>query len=48
MADTYYDIIISGGGHAGCAAAMAAARMGAKTGLFTLNQKMIAQMSGNA
>ncbi len=47
MAETYYDVIIIGGGHAGCEAAMAAARMGAKTGLFTLNQKMIAQMSCN-
>ncbi len=47
MSETYYDVIVIGGGHAGCEAAMAAARMGAKTGLFTLNQKMIAQMSCN-
>ena len=47
MAETYYGVIVIGGGHAGCEAAMAAARMGAKTGLFTLNQKMIAQMSCN-
>ena len=47
MAETYYDVIVIGGGHAGCEAAMAASRMGAKTGLFTLNQKMIAQMSCN-
>lgn len=47
MAETYYDVIVIGGGHAGCEAAVAAARMGVKTGLFTLNQKMIAQMSCN-
>ena len=40
-------MVIIGGGHAGCEAAMAAARMGAKTGLFTINRRMVAQMSCN-
>jgi len=42
-----YDVIVIGGGHAGCEAAMAAARLGARTGLFTLNRNMVAQMSCN-
>lgn len=47
MAKLHYDVIVIGGGHAGCEAALAAARMGASTGLFTLNLNMIAQMSCN-
>ena len=47
MFDRHYDVIVIGGGHAGCEAAVAAARMGAKTALFTLNLDMIAQMSCN-
>ncbi|MBI4446030.1 MAG: tRNA uridine-5-carboxymethylaminomethyl(34) synthesis enzyme MnmG [Acidobacteria bacterium] len=43
----HYDVIVIGGGHAGCEAAAAAARLGAKTALFTLNIGMIAQMSCN-
>ncbi|HET9837161.1 MAG TPA: tRNA uridine-5-carboxymethylaminomethyl(34) synthesis enzyme MnmG [Candidatus Angelobacter sp.] len=42
-----YDIVVVGAGHAGCEAAMAAARMGLKTALFTLNVDLIAQMSCN-
>jgi tRNA uridine 5-carboxymethylaminomethyl modification enzyme len=38
---------VVGAGHAGCEAAMAAARMGLKTALFTLNVDLIAQMSCN-
>src|SRR5579862_7647553 len=42
-----YDVVVVGAGHAGCEAAMASARMGLKTGLFTLNVDLIAQMSCN-
>ena len=42
-----YDVVVVGAGHAGCEAAMAAARMGLKTVLFTLNVDLIAQMSCN-
>ncbi len=42
-----YDVVIVGAGHAGCEAAMACARMGLKTALFTLNLDLIAQMSCN-
>src|SRR5881398_4189455 len=42
-----YDLVVVGAGHAGCEAAMAAARMGLKTALFTLNADLIAQMSCN-
>ena len=43
-----YDVIIIGGGHAGCEAAAASARMGAKTCLITMDMNKIAQMSCNA
>ncbi len=46
MADNY-DIIVVGGGHAGCEAALAAARMGCKTLLFNINLDSIALMSCN-
>ena len=42
-----YDVIVIGGGHAGCEAASAAARMGAKTCLVTMDMNKIAQMSCN-
>ncbi|HEY7098782.1 MAG TPA: tRNA uridine-5-carboxymethylaminomethyl(34) synthesis enzyme MnmG [Terriglobales bacterium] len=43
----HYDIVVVGAGHAGCEAAMASARMGLKTALYTLNLDLIAQMSCN-
>jgi len=42
-----YDVAVVGAGHAGCEAAMAAARMGLKTALITMNMDLIAQMSCN-
>ena len=42
-----YDVIVAGGGHAGCEAALAAARMGAKTLLLTSTIDSIGQMSCN-
>ena len=43
----HYDVIVIGGGHAGCEAAAAAARMGARTCLVTMDMNKIAQMSCN-
>ena len=42
-----FDVFVIGGGHAGCEAAAAAARLGAKTALCTINLDMIGQMSCN-
>lgn len=47
MEENKYDIIVIGGGHAGCEAALAGARMGAKTLLMSMNIFTIAQMSCN-
>ncbi len=45
--DEQFDVIVIGGGHAGCEAASAAARLGATTALLTLNLDLIGQMSCN-
>jgi tRNA uridine 5-carboxymethylaminomethyl modification enzyme len=43
----HFDVAVVGAGHAGCEAAMAAARMGLKTAIITMNLDLIAQMSCN-
>src|ERR1700716_2132569 len=45
--DEKFDVIVIGGGHAGCEAASAAARLGVKTALVALNLDLIGQMSCN-
>jgi len=45
--DEQYDVLVVGAGHAGCEAAMAAARLGLRTALCTMNLDLIAQMSCN-
>mgnify|MGYP000796281177 FL=1 len=42
-----YDIIVIGGGHAGCEAASAAARLGSRTLLLTMDMAKLAAMSCN-
>ncbi len=45
--DEAFDVVVIGGGHAGCEAASASARLGASTALVTLNLDLIGQMSCN-
>ena len=45
--DESFDVVVIGAGHAGCEAASAAARLGAETGLITLNLDLVGQMSCN-
>src|SRR4030095_3757378 len=45
--DEVFDVIVIGAGHAGCEAASASARLGADTGLITLNLDLVGQMSCN-
>lgn len=45
--DFTYDVLVVGGGHAGCEAAVASAKIGAKTCLITMDMNKIAQMSCN-
>src|ERR1043165_3578126 len=45
--ETTWDVLVIGGGHAGCEAANAAAKMGCRTGLLTLNPARIGFMSCN-
>ncbi|HID24213.1 MAG TPA: FAD-dependent oxidoreductase, partial [Planctomycetaceae bacterium] len=42
-----FDLVVVGAGHAGCEAALAAARMGVRTAILTMNCDTIAQMSCN-
>ncbi|HLG94484.1 MAG TPA: FAD-dependent oxidoreductase, partial [candidate division Zixibacteria bacterium] len=44
---SYFDLIVIGAGHAGCEAALAAARMGVQTTLFCQSKDTIARMSCN-
>ena len=45
--DLYFDVVVVGGGHAGCEAAAASARLGLNTALYTHNINTIGEMSCN-
>ena len=45
--DLSFEVVVIGGGHAGCEAAAASARLGVKTALFTHNKNTIGEMSCN-
>ena len=45
--DRSFDVVVVGGGHAGCEASRACARMGMRTVMITMNADLIAQMSCN-
>ena len=45
--DQTFDVVVVGGGHAGCEASRACARMGLRTVMITMNSDLIAQMSCN-
>ena len=45
--DLFFDVVVIGGGHAGCEAAAASARLGVNTALFTHNKNTIGEMSCN-
>jgi tRNA uridine 5-carboxymethylaminomethyl modification enzyme len=47
VAQLTYEVVIIGGGHAGCEAARACARLGLRTAMITMNADLIAQMSCN-
>jgi len=47
LSQLHFDIVVVGGGHAGCEAALAAARLGARTALLTIRADRIAEMSCN-
>ena len=47
MFDKQYDVVVVGGGHAGCEAAAASANLGSKTLLITMNLQTLGQMSCN-
>ncbi len=47
MFENKYDVVVVGAGHAGCEAAAAAANLGSKTLLITMNLQSTAQMSCN-